>query len=346
MHQVKFLKIVETAWQAYDDSRPIKRVEDISAKVSTNHVYKITLEDDSFIIGKLSYFGRYEHFVEDHTIINALSNNLPRPYENLLSRSLMKGHQLFVYRHVDAIIDAWVVFYRPISIYQRLPRRLSEQQIATFGKEMATFHKACHTIKNTLPSSSKTLHTDMVHLLELVDSDFGKYEHRGRESFIHTQCNVLFDNLAALQFQQLPKIPVFVDWNIGNFSTTPELQLASRWDYDWFRISSRMLDFYFLSRVVSNVGDRTVFTYNIGPLMEDRFILFLKNYHQVFPLMEVEIHLLKEVYRFFILNYVIKDGRYFFHEIYASKLQQLAYSTYFDSIDKEFDGDKLWQAIN
>ena len=88
-----------------------------------------------------------------------------------------------------------------------------------------------------------------------------------------------------------------------------------------------------------------MFTYNIGPLMEDRFFLFLKNYHQIFPLTEIEIHLLKEAYRFFILNYVIKDGRYFFHEIYASKLQLLAYSTYFDSIEKEFDGESLWKAI-
>ncbi|MEM6319410.1 MAG: hypothetical protein AAF960_17195, partial [Bacteroidota bacterium] len=83
----------------------------------------------------------------------------------------------------------------------------------------------------------------------------------------------------------------------------------------------------------------------IGPLMEDRFILFLKNYHEVFPLTATEIHLLKEVYRFFILNYVIKDGRYFFHEIYASKLQNEAYQSYFPSIEKEFDANKLLKAL-
>ncbi len=345
MHQINFLEIVAAAWDAYDNSRPIERIEDISAKVSTNHVYKISLPEEGVIIGKLSYFGRHEHFVEDHTIINSLSNNLPSPYENLLSRSLMKGNQLFVYRHIDSIIDAWVVFYRPIKIQNKLPRRLSEEDIILFGKEMATFHKACYTIRNTLPPSSKTLQSDIAHLLELVDSEFGTYEHRGKEAIIQMQCDLFLRNLEALQFHELPKVPVFVDWNIGNFSVNQEKQLFSRWDYDWFRISSRMLDFYFLSRVVSNVGDRTIFTYNIGPLMEERFILFLKNYHQVFPLTEVEIHLLKEVYRFFILNYVIKDGRYFFHEIYASKLQQQAYQNYFYSIEKEFDGARLWKAI-
>jgi len=75
MQQINFLKIVKLAWQAYDDSRKIQSIEDISAKVSTNHVYRITFEDGLFIIGKLSYFGRHEHFGEDNTIINALSNN-------------------------------------------------------------------------------------------------------------------------------------------------------------------------------------------------------------------------------------------------------------------------------
>ena len=80
--------------------------------------------------------------------------------------------------------------------------------------------------------------------------------------------------------------------------------------------------------------------------MEDRFILFLKSYHKVNPLSVDEIRFMKEVYRFFILNYVIKDGRYFFHEIYATKLQKEAYETYFPSLDKEFDADKLIRALD
>ena len=345
MYKIDFLKIVKEAWSNYDASRVISSVEDISAKVSTNHVYKISFEEGPFIIAKLSYFGRYEHFVEDHTIINSLSNNLPAPYEHLLSRSLIKGNKLYVYRYKDSLIDAWVVFYRPIRIKNRLPRRLNEDQIARLGEEFGHFHKACHLIRNTLPTASKTLNTDIEHLLEIVRSDFGAYEHRSREPVIFKQSELLFQNLDAHQFHQLPKIPVFVDWNIGNFSVTTDLKLFSRWDYDWFRMSSRILDFYFLSRVVSDVGDRTVFTYNIGPLMEDRFILFLKHYHRVFPLQETEIILLKEVYRFFILNYVIKDGRYFFHEIYASKLQKEAYRSYFPSIEKEFNPDRILKAL-
>jgi hypothetical protein len=162
---------------------------------------------------------------------------------------------------------------------------------------------------------------------------------------IKQQADLFFENYQFLEADDFDKIPVFVDWNIGNFSVTASGRLYSRWDYDWFRMGSRVLDFYFLSRVVSDVGDRTAFSYLIGPLMEERFVLFLKTYHQVYPLDTAEVRFLKETYRFFILNYVIKDGRFFFHEIFATKLQQEAYETYFPSIEK-FDAGIILKALS
>src|SRR5690606_1233824 len=135
------------------------------------------------------------------------------------------------------------------------------------------------------------------------------------------------------------------DWNIGNFSVTPATGFFSRWDYDWFRISSRMMDFYFFSRVCSSAGDRTLFSYLIDPLPEDRFILFLKRYDHVYPAAEPDIRFLKEAYRFFILNYVIKFGHYFFHQVYATRLQKEAYDTYFPSLDEHFDAEKILRAL-
>ena len=87
---IDFIKIIEDAWYEYDSSRKIKTIEDISAKVSTNHVYRVRFEDEDIIIAKLSYFGRFDHFVEDHTIINALANNLHAPFENFLAKSSPK----------------------------------------------------------------------------------------------------------------------------------------------------------------------------------------------------------------------------------------------------------------
>jgi Ser/Thr protein kinase RdoA (MazF antagonist) len=343
---IDFSAIVKEAWQAYDNTREIIRIVDISAMVSTNHVYRVTFKDRSFIIAKLSYYGQYEHFVEDHTIINSLSNNLPAPFENLLARSLMKGNELFVYRFKNIILDAWVVFYRPIKIKQRLPRRLDEDQIIRLGEQVALFHKACDSIRHTLPPSSKTLQVDINSLLHQLQTEEGRYEHRGYETEIERQCALFTENYDKSGAESFDKIPVFVDWNIGNFSVSSSFRLYSRWDYDWFRMDSRILDFYFLSRVVSDIGDRTVFSYYIGPLMEKRFLLFLESYHEVYPLTEKEIRFLKEAYRFFILNYVIKDGRYFFHEVFATKLQKEAHSIYLPSIEKEFNADVILKALN
>jgi len=211
---------------------------------------------------------------------------------------------------------------------------------------MALFHKACHNIRNTLPVSSKTLKVDIDHLLRILETDYGKFEHRGNENEIRKQCGLFLQNRELIGAMEFDKIPVFIDWNIGNFSVSSSFKLFSRWDYDWFRVSSRMMDFYFLSRVVSDIGDRTVFSYLTGPMMEDRFLLFLQSYHAHYPLTTNEILFLKEAYRFFILNYVIKDGRHFFHEIFATKLQKEAYEIYFPSIDKDFNADKILKALN
>lgn len=343
---INFIKIIEDAWNDYDSSRSIKTIEDISAKVSTNHVYRIRFDDDEIIIAKLSYFGKYQHFVEDHTIISSLANNLPAPFENFLAKSLTKFGQLFVYRHTDSFIDAWVIFYNPIKIDQKPDRKQSKEQISILGTELAKFHKACFKVKNTLPPNFKQTNDDIHHLIDLLNTDEGKFLHRGHEKIIKEQCNLFMENCDKIGVDNMPSIPVFVDWNIGNFSVKNDYSFFSRWDYDWFRMSTRMMDFYFFSRVCSEAGDRTVFSYLINPLMEDRFMIFLKAYHKVYPFTEQEIRILKETYRFFILNYVIKDGRYFFHEFYASKLQFEAYEVYFPNIDKGFDPDKLLKALS
>ncbi len=341
---IDFTKIVREAWADYDDSREISLVTDISAMVSTNHVYRIRFTDRSFVVAKLSYFGQYEHFVEDHRIINTLSNNLPAPFENFLARSLMKGETLYVYRHQDSRIDAWVVFYRPVKVRERLPRRLGDDQIDQMAVEFAGFHKACFQVRKTLPQSSKDTHTDINHLIALLDTPEGKFEYRGFEDEIRKHCDLFRENTARLSVANLPRIPVFVDWNIGNFSLTPTGRFFSRWDYDWFRMSSRMMDFYFIARVVSDRGDRTEFTYNVDILMEERFIRFLKKYHEIYPFNETELEALGEVYRFFLLNYVVKDGRYFFHEIFATKLMAEAFSDGLPSVAR-FDADVLKKAV-
>lgn len=54
-----------------------------------------------------------------------------------------------------------------------------------------------------------------------------------------------------------------------------------------------------------------------------------------------EIRFLREVYRFFILNYVIKNGVYFFSEHFSKKLYNEAIEIYLPSVDRDFDPDKI-----
>src|SRR5690606_15944558 len=120
---------------------------------------------------------------------------------------------------------------------------------------------------------------DIYRLLEQLDSNDKSFGGRMQADYLKHHCEQFLKNRNKLGVRNFDIIPVFIDWNIGNFSVTEKLDLFSRWDYDWFRMSYRVLDFYFFSRVVSDVGDRTVFSYVIGPLMEDRFIMFLQEYH-------------------------------------------------------------------
>jgi len=346
MQIVDYPAIIREAWAGFDASQTIASIEDISARVSTNHVFRVRFDNGDFIIAKLSYFGKYEHFKEDHRLIHTLANNLLYPFENVISKSLLKNNQVYTYRYKDNMIDAWVIFYNPIRTQLRLPRRLNDDQIQKLGAEIGRFHKACARVSPVLPKSSKTLRSDIQGLLDLLETEAGQYEHRMHVGYLKKQCETFLKNRQKLVAGSVETMPVFVDWNIGNFSVTDKLELFSRWDYDWFRISYRVMDFYFFSRVVSDVGDRTVFSYVIGPLMEDRFLLFLKEYHKVYPLTENEIYFMKEAYRFFILNYVIKYGRYFFHRTYATKLQREAYETYLPSIDEQFNAEKILRALD
>ena len=344
MEEKQFIDIVRHAWLDYDSSRDIRSIQDISAQVSTNHVYKVTLPDKEFVIAKLSYYGKYEHFCADHLVINTLSNNLPYPYENFLSRAFMKGKEIFIYRYQKDGLDAWVIFYRPVKIKGRLPKRLNEDQIQRLGRSFAKFHLASDKIRHTLPSSQKSLRYDIYRLMDKVREG----ETPGSpasDALILEHTEAFLMAISHPDVKAIDRIPIFVDWNIGNFSMTPSLRLFSRWDYDWFRVSLRVLDFYFFSRIVSDVGDRTYFHYLVEPLMEDRFALFLKAYHEIFPLTKTEIYLLKEAYRFFILNYVIKDGNYFFKDIYSRRLQKEAIELYLPSVHR-FKPDKLLKILD
>lgn len=338
-------EIIHKAWEGYDSSRKIATIEDISILVSTNVVLKITFADEDFVIAKVSSFGKYEYFKEDHRIIHSLSNNLLYPFENLIGKSLLKNNRVYTYRYKKGKTDMWVVFYNPTRVMQRLPARLEENHIKSLGRQFGKFHLACSRIHNVLPKSSKTLRTDIINIQEQLETNEKKFGSRVNADMLRYHCDLFLKNRLKCNAGSFETIPVFIDWNIGNFSVINKQELFSRWDYDWFRISSRVMDFYFFSRVVSNAGDQPVFSYVIDTMMEDRFLLFLTEYHKINPLTADEIRFMREAYRFFILNYVVKDGNYFFAPEYAKKLKAEAFDIYLPSVDRDFDPEKIIKAL-
>jgi hypothetical protein len=341
MQALNYTEIIKLAWTEFDDRHEIRAIYDVSAHVSTNQVYKISFFNREPVFAKLSDYGKFDDFREDHVIINNLANNIESPYENFLAKALIKRNELYIYRYHQSGHSAWVIFYNPIKLMHKLPRRLEEKQIKKMGRELARFHIACTNVSNQLPRSSKNLITDINRLTRIIKCNNStiKPEHC---DLIKRHCDIFLYNSDKLNYiTDLETIPVFVDWNIGNFSVTAEGKFFSRWDYDWFRDANRVMDFYFFSRVVSNVGDKTVFSYLVDTLMEERFILFLKEYHRIFPLTEAEVRFIGEAYRFFILNYVIKDGPYFFRQSYIEKLQKEAFEIYLPAIEKNFNAEKL-----
>ena len=349
---------VAAAWEAYGDPRRVTATDELSAMVSTNRVYRLTLDDGSRVFAKSSNYGSFFLFAEDHERLHRVTGLLAGgPYGGLLAESLTRldGDDAKPFIWYDG--STWAVFYREVELRSPLPRRLSGPQVARLGAEMARFHKACDSISRLVPPPSKTAKSDAVNLYDSLGArnasdQFGLEP--ARIALVRRHAHRFLMAVHESGYDYWPKIPVLIDWNLGNFSvefgegadpeTSADFRLFSRWDYDWFRIESRLLDFYFLSRVSSRTGDRSQFTYGAHTLLEPRFVAFLRAYHQVFPLSADEVLFLKEAYRFFLLNYVVREGRHFFRHMFWQKLLHDAVDVHLPALD-ELDLTPLVRAL-
>lgn len=325
------------AWREYGDARSIERVEHVRTYVSTNQVYRLLLSDGSGLVAKVSSFGSYYLFREDHDRIHLWFRLLQGTrYASFLSDALTRNDRIFTF--TDGKV--WVIFYKEVKEKDRLPRVLSEQQIVTLARETAAFHRECDRISRSMPQMSKTIKSDIVYLLELLDEEHSAQRFHlvpDDVELLWKHCHAFLSAIDAMRYDYWHRIPVLIDWNISNFSVQSsgnDFTFFSRWDYDWFRMEPRTLDFYFMSRVVRSEGDRTYFSYTAEPLLEERFFLFLKSYHVVYPLAEADLFFLKEAYRFFILNYVIKDGVHFFQADLYRRLIRETVDVYLPTLER------------
>jgi Ser/Thr protein kinase RdoA (MazF antagonist) len=330
----------QTARRAFKESGYGGRIVDVtevSPMVSTNHVYRLTLADGRHLVAKVSSYGSYWLFKEDHDRLHRCRQQLQDTrYAKLLADTVTKDGEVFVHR--DGPL--WAALYEEVPKRRSLPRIVSAADVQNLAEEMARFHQACREVARLVPPTSTSIKSDAIHLLDLVSdpATASRFPYAGPElAHIASHCEQFLGQLDALGYDDWVKIPVLIDWNLGNFSVDyhgDRFRLYSRWDYDWFRMDPRTLDFYFLSRVSSRTGDRTVFSYGPHTFLEPRFQMFLAAYHRVYPLRPAEVLFLPEVYRFFILNYVIRQGDAFFQPDLARRLQREAVASYLPAVEK------------
>ena len=328
--------ILTAAWDAYGDRREVVDVREVSANVSTNSVYLLELDDDHNVVAKRSSYGSYVHFRQDHYRIHEWIHRLRGTrYSTFLAPVLLKNDEVFTYREEDE----WVVFYGQQPFYDFLPKTLSDSQVESLGEEMGLFHRSCLEISDRVRPTWQSLGADVASLHDAIGSAewrSGRGFMDSAISFVRAHCDAFLGNADDLGYHEWTKIPVLIDWNIGNFSVGMDgegFKLFSRWDYDWFRIEPRMLDLYFCARVVRSEGDQTAFSYTVDPFFDPRFIKFLRAYNSVHALTKDELLFLKEAYRFFILNYVLRIGEHFFQPDLCHRLQQEAIEEYLPNLE-------------
>ncbi|MCG8554262.1 MAG: hypothetical protein MJD61_03090 [Proteobacteria bacterium] len=328
--------IVQRAWLELADGRCLVDAVEVSTSVSTNQVFRVTLDDGTTLVTKVSSYGRFRDFYDDHESIRGWTEALSHgPYASFLARAVCKDDKVYVYnegRH-------WVVFYVDVVVKDRLPRILSGSQIVDLAEALARFHVQSWEVREQVPGTAKSIESDLADLAHRLSNERWVFEFPlsvVEADFLRGQIDVLSSNLERLEYHQTLKIPVLIDWNTGNFSVifqSGHFRFFSRWDYDWFRLGSPLLDFYFASRVVSSMGDRSEFSYAPNTLLDPRFCLFLRTYSRVRPLAPEELLLLPELYRFFVLNYVVKDGEHFFRPRICRRLRKKVVKLHLPALD-------------
>ncbi len=348
-------RAVRELWSGFGDPRLVESSVDVSANVSTNRVFLLRLSDGSRLFAKVSNYGSPFLFREDHDRVHRLIGGLQGTrFDEFLAAPLTKvvtGGMERVHTFYDGSV--WGVLYAEVERRTALPRVLGDADIECLAREMAAFHSTCAAVaeRDAIPRTSTSLSSDVVHLLDLVsDRTASRTLQLPPEALdvVRRHANRFLQSLDDLGYADMARVPVFVDWNLGNFSVDRHedgtFSFFSRWDYDWFRTDTVLLDFYFLSRVSSQTGDRTRFSYGVHTLAEPRFQRFLAAYHEVRPLTESDIELIVETYRFFLLHYVISVGDHFFRSDLWDTFRMDAISSGLPSIDT-FDSMPLLRVV-
>ena len=97
---------ISAAWSAYSagsDVRRLVRVDEVSADVSTNRVYRLHLDDGGTVVGKVSNYGSYFLFYEDHDRLSRCAELLRGTrFHGMLAEVLRKDDHMIGRAHVNS----------------------------------------------------------------------------------------------------------------------------------------------------------------------------------------------------------------------------------------------------
>ena len=89
---------VDLAWAEFGDPRSILAVDEVSTNVSTNRVYRLHLEGGSSVISKVSSYGSYFLFVEDHEQLDRCARLLrPTRFNGMLAEIWARHGRIFTW---------------------------------------------------------------------------------------------------------------------------------------------------------------------------------------------------------------------------------------------------------
>src|ERR1700712_5939915 len=99
---------LDAAWAEYGDPRAVVRVEEVSANVSTNRVYRLHLDDGWTLISKVSSYGSYFLFVEDHDRLSRCARLLDDTrFGGMLADVWLRNGRIYTWYGSNM----WTVFY-------------------------------------------------------------------------------------------------------------------------------------------------------------------------------------------------------------------------------------------
>src|ERR1700750_2980525 len=98
MQDERAIELLYAAWADYGGDDPITSWVETSAGVSTNRVYHLRLSSGASIFAKVSSYGSYVHFRQDHARIHQWCALLAGTrWQNFLAPVLLKHGEVYTF---------------------------------------------------------------------------------------------------------------------------------------------------------------------------------------------------------------------------------------------------------